>query len=66
MASWWDDSREAGVEVLYHHRRKLVGDRTSKSRLDVMHMTVPQFADNVALFHLQTALSDSDKKLIKK
>ena len=27
---------EAGVEVLYRHRRKLVGDRTAKSRLGVV------------------------------
>ena len=40
------------MEVLYCHGRKLVGDRTSKSRLDVMPVTESQFVDNVALlFH---------------
>ena len=41
---------EAGVNVLYKHGRKLVSDRTAKSRLEVERVTETQFADDVALY----------------
>lgn len=50
VASWKYDCTEAGVDVLFHHGRKLVGDRTAKSRLSVVRVTESQFADDVALY----------------
>ena len=39
----------AGIDVLFKHGRKLVGDRTAKSKLEVVRETETQFADDVAL-----------------
>ena len=50
VASWRGDCVEAGVDVLYRHGRKLVGDRTTKTRLSVVRVTESQFADDVALY----------------
>ena len=50
VASWRDGCAEAGVDVLFRHGRKLVGDRTVKARLNVMKVTESQFADDVALY----------------
>ena len=50
MADWRNRSSGAGVSVLYKHGRKLVGDRTAKSRLSEMRVTESQFADDVALY----------------
>ena len=50
VASWRRGDTEAGVDVLFRHGRKLVGDRTAKSRLSVMRVTDFQFADDVALY----------------
>ena len=36
--------------MIYKYGRKLVGDRTTKSRLSEMRVTESQFADNVALY----------------
>ena len=41
---------EAGVNVLYEHGRKLVSNRTAKSRLEVVRVTETQFADDAALY----------------
>ena len=49
VADWRNRSSGAGVSVLYKHVRKLVGDRTAKSRLSEMRVTESQFAD-VALY----------------
>lgn len=54
------------MDVLYHHGRKLVGDRTTKARLSVVRVTESQFADDVALYarsraHLETVA----KKFVK-
>ena len=39
-----------GMSALHmYHGRKLVGDRTAKSRLDVVRVTESQFADVVAI-----------------
>ena len=32
VVSWRDDCAEAGVDVLFKHGRKLVGDRTNKMK----------------------------------
>ena len=50
MADWRNRSSGAGVSVLYRHGRKLVGDRTGKSRLSEIRVTESQFADDVALY----------------
>ena len=49
MTMWCSQSGEAGVPILYQHGRKLVGDRTAKSRLLKVQMTESQFADDLAL-----------------
>ena len=41
---WRARCPEAGVTVRYRHGRKLVGDRTAKSRLDLVRVTESQFA----------------------
>ena len=39
-----------GVTVMYKLGRKLVGDRTAKSRLEDIQVTESQFADDVAVY----------------
>ena len=46
---WRDRYEEVGVNVLYKHGRKLVGDRSVKSRLKEAKVTEAQFADDAAL-----------------
>ena len=41
---------EAGIDVLFKHGRKLVGDRAAKLKLVVVRATESQFADDVALY----------------
>ena len=36
VASWRNNCEETGVDVLFRHGRKFVGDRTVKSKLNVM------------------------------
>ena len=63
VASWRDGCAEAGVDVLFQHGRKLVRDRTAKSRLDVERVTDSQHADDVALY---TRSRDCLKSVTKK
>ena len=49
MACWRARCPQAGVTVRYRIMRKLVGDRTAKSRLLEINMTKSQFADDVAV-----------------
>ena len=49
MASWRSQSSH-GVPVKYRNGRKLVGDRTAKSRLDAVYITESQFADDAVLY----------------
>ena len=39
-----------GESVKYKHRRKLVGDRTAKSRLTLVRINESQFADDTATY----------------
>ena len=50
VAHWRARCPEAGVMVKYRHGRKLVGDRTAKSRLNEIKVTESQFADDTALY----------------
>ena len=50
VASWRGGCVEAGVDVLFRRGRKLVSDRTAKSRLCVVRVTESEFADDVALY----------------
>lgn len=51
MVSFWrNECTEAGIDVLFKHGRKLVGDRTAKSTLEVVRVSESQFADDVALY----------------
>ena len=38
------------MDVLFRHGRKLIEDRTAKSRLSEVRVTESQFADDVALY----------------
>ena len=49
VGRWHIQSVEARVPILYKHGRKLVGDRTAKSRLLKAHVTESQFTDDLAL-----------------
>ena len=50
VANWRSGHEGAGVNALYKHGRKLVGDRTAKSRLNEVKMKETQFADDAALY----------------
>lgn len=47
---WRARCPQAGVMVRYMMGRKLVGDRTAKSRLEEVRITESQFADDVAVY----------------
>ena len=38
------------MDVLFHHGKQLIGDRTAKSRLSMVRVTESMFADDVALY----------------
>ena len=50
VANWRDCCSQAGVNVLYKHGRKLVSDRTAKSKLNRTKITESQFADDAAVY----------------
>ena len=50
VAYWRVRSPDAGVLVKYKYGRKLVGDRTVKSRLSEVRVVETQFADDVAIY----------------
>ena len=50
VACWRARCPQAGVTVRYRIGRKLVGDRTAKSRLQEIRMTESLFADGVAVY----------------
>ena len=50
VGRWCTQSVEAGVPILYKHGRKLVGDRTAKSRLLKAQVTEFQFANDLTLY----------------
>ena len=50
VAYWRARNPDVGVTVRYRHGRRLVGDRTSKSRLHLSRIKESQFADDVAVY----------------
>lgn len=50
VSTWRDDCDEVGIDVLSHPGRKVVGDRTAKSRLNVAKVTESQCVDDLALY----------------
>ena len=53
------------MDVLFRHGRKLVGDRTAKSRLNGVRVTESQYADDVALYtRCQDCLESVTKKFV--
>ena len=50
VSNWRDRCPAAGVNVRFKHGRKLVGDRTAKSRLSLVKVTESQFADDTATY----------------
>ena len=50
VACWRCHCPEAGVTVRYKMGRKLVGDRTAKTRLEATVITKSKFADDAALY----------------
>ena len=59
VACWRARCPQAGVSVRYKHGRKLVGDRTTKSRLLGTTITETQFADDAAVFATSRAVLES-------
>ena len=58
MTSWRSQSTSRGVPVKYRIGRKLVGDRTAKSRLDAVYITESQFADDAVLYTISRPCLD--------
>ena len=52
VATWRDDCGDVGVDVLSRPGRRLVGDRTAKSRLNVVRIAESQFADDLLLLEI--------------
>ena len=50
VSTWQDDCIDIGVDVLSRPGRRLIGDRTAKSSLNVVRIAESQFADDLALF----------------
>ena len=50
VAMLHSQSGEADVPILYQHGRKLVKDRTAKSRLLKVFVTESQFVDDLAMY----------------
>ena len=50
VTNWRDSCPQAGVDMLYKHGRKLVSDRTAKSKLHCTKITESQFADDATLY----------------
>lgn len=50
VSSWHTSCPETGVGALFKLGRKLVGDRTTKAKLDVVKVTESQIVDDVALY----------------
>ena len=50
VADWRSRCPQAGVSIKFRHGRKLVGDRTTKSRLNNSQITESQFADDAAVY----------------
>ena len=66
VGMWRGQSGEAGVPILYQHGRKLVGDRTAKSRLLKVHVTESQFADDLAMYTVtREALVSASKRFVR-
>ena len=67
MVAWWrSQSGEAGVPILYQHGRKLVGDRTAKSRSLKVHVTESQFADDLAMYTVtRTAFVSAGERFVR-
>ena len=59
VANWHSEYAGAGVSVLYKHGRKLVDNRTAKSRLSEMRVTETQFADDAALYTTSRGIFES-------
>ena len=53
VASWRSRCLPAGVDVRFRHGRKLVGDRTAKSRLSNVRIFESQFADDTAIYTIE-------------
>ena len=65
VTRWCSQYEEIGVTVLYKHGRKLVGDRTVKSRLLKVQVTESQFADDLALYTVtRAALESADGRFV--
>ena len=50
VADWRNRCLAVGVDVRICHGRKLVGDRTAKSRLSKLRISESQFADDTAIY----------------
>ena len=62
MNSWRSHNPQAGVKVKYKLGRKLVGDRTTKSKLISTIFTKSQYADDAALYSSTRAAFENTTK----
>ena len=66
VSRWRSQNEEAGMTVLYRHGRKLVGDRTAKSRFLKVQVTESQFADDLALYAVsRTAFESISRRFVQ-
>ena len=63
VANWRDRYEEVGMNVLYKHGRKLVGDRSVKFRLKEVKVTETQFADDAALYATSKVAFESGSRI---
>lgn len=49
VATWQNECKDIGMDIVSCPGRKLVGDRTAKSQLDAVRITESQFVDDLAL-----------------
>ena len=61
---WRNQCGSAGMDVRFNIGRKLVGDRTAKSRLTLVRVKESQFADDTAIYTSPDALTTSARDFI--
>ena len=60
--TWRNQNPQVGIRLKYKHGRKLIGDRTAKSRLNSTIFSESQFADDAELYSVtHTAFEDTTR-----
>ena len=61
--NWRKHCRGAGVDVSYRHGRKLVGDRTAKSRTSKVKISESQLADDTDIHNVNGSIRECSKEV---